>query len=59
MGMAVRGNYSLDAGGNARLEVIHHGAPPEIITVKITLQGDELTIKFADTDEVEMYRSER
>ena len=59
MGMAVSGNYLIDDKGNARLEIIHPGASPEIITVKIAIQGDELTIEFADPSEVEKYRRER
>jgi len=59
MGMAVSGNYFFDDKGNARLEIIHPGTYPEIITVKIVIQGDELTIEFADTVEVEKYRRER
>jgi len=61
MGMAVSGNYSLDADGNAKFEIIHKGASPEVevIDVIIMLQGDELTIKFPDTGEVEKYKRER
>lgn len=61
MGMAVSGNYSLDDDGNAKFEIIHQGASPEIeiITARITLQGDDLTIEFADTGEVEKYRRQR
>ena len=59
MGMAVSGNYFLDDNGNAKFEIIHPGVSPEIITARITIQGDELIIIFADTDEVETYRRAR
>lgn len=59
MGIIASGKYSLDDNGNAKFEIIHQGVSIETITARITIQGDQMTIKFTDTGEVEIYRKER
>jgi len=56
MGMTVSGTYELDSDGNMRLEIKHTDSAPEIINAKISLQGEELTIIYGDTAEIEKYR---
>ena len=56
MGMTVSGTYDLDNDGNMRFEIKHNDSPPEIISAKISLQGDELTIIYGDGAEIEKYK---
>ena len=56
MGMTVSGTYDLDNDGNMRFEIKYNDSSPEIINAKISLKGDELTIIYGDTAEIEKYR---
>ncbi len=59
MGMIVNGNYFIEDNGDATFEIIQPEGTIEIINVKITIKGDEMTIKFINTNEVEKYRKEK
>lgn len=59
MGMIASGKYTLDDNGNVTFKIIHEGISIETITARITIQGYQMTIKFPDTGEVEIYRKER
>ena len=57
-GMAVSGNYTLSENGNARFEIDREDSSPEIVTGKISVRGEELTLISGDGKEVERYERE-
>jgi len=58
-GMAVSGKYTLSENGNARFEIEREGSPPEIVSGKISVRGEELTLVSGDGEEVDKYKRER
>jgi hypothetical protein len=58
-GMAVSGKYTLHENGNARFEIDRQGFSPEIVSGKISVRGDELTLISGDGKEVDRYKRER
>jgi len=57
-GMAVSGKYTLHENGNARFEIEREDSPPEIVSGKISVQGEELTLISGDGKEVDRYKRE-
>jgi len=55
-GLAVSGKYARLEYGRVRFEVLHPGSSTEIVEVKISVQGDELTIFTERSGEVEKYK---
>ena len=55
-GMAVTGKYSLDENGMVRFEIPNHGSSPEIVTGRLSVLENELTLTSAGGNEVERYR---
>ena len=58
-GMAVSGRYTLQENGKVRFEIDREDAPPEIVTGKISVRGEELTLISSDGKEVDRYKRER
>ena len=58
-GMAVGGTYTLQENGNARFEIEREDSSPEIVTGKISVRGEELTLISGDGKEVDRYKRER
>ena len=58
-GMAVKGKYTLIEPSNVRFEIFRQDSPPEMVTGKVSLQGDVLTFTSADGKEIERYRREK
>ncbi len=58
-GMAVSGKYTLHENGNARFEIDRQDASPEIVSGKISVRGEELTMISGDGKEVDRYKRER
>ncbi len=58
-GMAVSGKYILSENGNARFEIERKGFSPEIVSGKISVRGEELTLISGDGKEVDRYKMER
>jgi hypothetical protein len=58
-GMAVSGEYTLFKEGNLRCEVQRGGSSKEIVNLKISIKGDELTLTSSEGSEVEKYRREK
>ncbi len=58
-GMAVSGKYTLSENGNVRFEIEREDASPEIVTGKISVRGEELTMISGDGKEVDRYKRER
>ncbi len=58
-GMAVSGKYTLSENGNVRFEIDREDASPEIVTGKISVRGEELTMISGDGKEVDRYKRER
>jgi len=56
MGMAVSGNYTLQAKEKIRFKINHPDSSVEIITGNITVQDDELIFTFGDDKEVLTYK---
>jgi hypothetical protein len=54
--MAVSGKYTLYENGIVRFEIANQGSSPEIVTGKLSVREDELTITSARGNEVERYR---
>ncbi len=55
-GMAVSGKYTLLKDGKVRFEISQQGSSSEIVTGKISIQKDELTLSSEEGKEVERYR---
>jgi len=55
-GMAVSGKYSLHKDGTVRFEIANQGSSSDIVTGKLSVREDELTITSARGNEVERYR---
>ena len=58
-GMAVSGKYTLSENGNARFEIDREDSSPEIVSGKISVRGEELTLTSGDGKEVDRYKRER
>lgn len=58
-GMAVSGNYTLSENGKVRFEIFRDDSPPEIVSGKISVRGEELTLISGDGEEVDRYKRER
>ena len=56
--MAVSGKYALSEHGNVSFEIFRQHSPSEIINGKYSMQGDILTLTFADGEEIDRYRRE-
>lgn len=56
MGMAVSGNYTLQAKGKIRLEIKHSDASIEILSGSIAVEGDKLILTPERDKEVLIYR---
>jgi hypothetical protein len=56
MGMAVSGNYTLQAKGKIQFEIKSPDTFVEIITGILTVQGDELILTFDEGKEVLTYK---
>lgn len=55
-GMAVSGKYTLYENGIVRFEIANQGSSSEIVTGKLSVLGDKLTITSVYGHEVERYR---
>ena len=58
-GMAVSGNYTLSENGNVRFEIARKDSSPEIVSGKISVRGEEMTLISGDGKEVDRYKRER
>ena len=58
-GMAVSGNYTLTENGKVSFEIERKDASPEIVSGKISVRGEELTLTSGDGKEVDRYKRER
>ncbi|MBW1912133.1 MAG: hypothetical protein JRI43_02965 [Deltaproteobacteria bacterium] len=58
-GMAVSGKYTLSENGNAKFEIDREDSSPEIVSGKISVRGEELTLISGDGKEVDRYKRER
>ena len=58
-GMAVSGNYTLSENGKVSFEIFRDDSPPEIVSGKILVQGEKLTLTSGDGKEVDRYKRER
>ena len=58
-GMAVSGKYTLGKNEKVRFEIEREDASPEIVTGKISVRGEELTLISGDGEEVDKYKRER
>jgi len=58
-GMAVSGKYTLGENGNVRFEIERQDSSPEIVTGKISVRGEELTLISGDGKEADRYKRER
>jgi hypothetical protein len=56
MGMAVSGKYTLLENGTVRFEIVHQGSSSEMVTGKLSVREDDLTLSFKHGNEVERYR---
>jgi hypothetical protein len=54
--MAVSGKYYLEKDGMVRFEIANQGSSSDIVTGKLSVRGDDLTITSARGNEVERYR---
>ncbi len=54
--MAVSGRYTLHKNGDLELEIYHKNLSTEIVKGKISVDGDELFITPAKSDETEHYK---
>ncbi len=54
--MAVSGRYTLHKDGDLELEIYHKNLSTEIVKGKISVDGDELFITPAKSDETEHYK---
>jgi hypothetical protein len=55
-GMAVSGRYAFSKDGNLRCEIQQEGGAKEIVDLKVTLKGDELTLGPSNSEKIEHYR---
>ena len=55
-GMAVSGRYTFSKDGNLRCEIQQEGGPKEIVDLKVTLRGDDLTLGPSNSEKSEHYR---
>ena len=55
-GMAVSGKYTLLKDGKVRFEILHPGSSSEMVTGKLSVRKDELTISSEEGKEAERYR---
>jgi hypothetical protein len=58
-GMAVSGKYTPFKDGLLRCEIQREGETVEVVNLKISIRGDELTLTSPDDTEVERYIRER
>ncbi len=58
-GMAVSGKYSLSENGNVKFEIDREDASPEIVSGKISVRGEELTLISGDGKEVDRHKREK
>jgi hypothetical protein len=58
-GMAVSGKYTLSENDSVRFEIEREGSSPEIVSGKISVRGEELTLISGDGKEVDRYKRER
>jgi hypothetical protein len=58
-GMAVSGKYTLSKDGKLRCEVQQEGGSKEVVNLRISIKGDELTVTSSESSEVETYRREK
>ena len=54
--MAVSGNYTLSENGKVRFEIAREGSSPEIVSGKISVRGEDLTLISGDGSEVDKYK---
>ncbi len=57
-GMAASGTYTLQKNGKVRFAIDRQGFFPEIVTGKISMQEEELTLISGDGSEVDRYKRE-
>jgi len=57
--MAVSGKYTLSEHGSVRFEIFRQGSPSEIVNGKYSMQGDILTFRSSDGEEIEKYKREK
>lgn len=55
-GMAVAGKFTLSKDGMMQCEIQREGTSEEVVKVKISIKGDELTLTDSDGREAESYR---
>jgi hypothetical protein len=58
-GMAVSGKYTFFKGGHLWCEIQQKGGAGEVISLRISIKGDELTLTSSNSSEVENYRREK
>ncbi len=58
-GMAVSGKYALFKDGHLRCEIQQKEGAGEVVNLKISIKGDELTLTSSSDREIEVYKRER
>ncbi len=58
-GMAVSGKYTLSQDGHLQCELQQEGRMAEVVKLKLSIKGVELTLTSPDDTGVERYRRER
>ena len=58
-GMAVSGKYTLLEDGQLRCEILQEGRAVEVVNLKVSIKGDELTLTSPGHAGAEQYRRER
>jgi len=58
-GMAVSGKYTLSEDGELRCEIEQEGRTVEVVNIKVSIKGDELTLTSPGHAGAEQYRRER
>ena len=55
-GMAVSGTYTFSKDGQLRCEIKQKEGAEEIVNLRISMRGDDLTLTSSDSSEAEYYR---
>jgi len=55
-GLAVNGTYTLAPDGRARFEIVDQGRVVDVVHLRLSIRGDELTVHGEDGAEPEHYR---
>jgi hypothetical protein len=57
--MAVSGTYAFSKAGELRCEIKQQEGAGEIVNLKVSIRGEDLTLTPSDSSEAEHYRREK